>query len=165
MKNNFARSLTGFFTEYLSAERGVSPNTMRSYGAAFAAFLDFMNSKKQVDAERLTLGDVSRKNVLDYLDWIQVEKGCSISTRNQRLAAIHAFCRYMQYEDVTHLQQWQEVLGVKIKKTAKTTMSYLSLEGIRALLSQMPQNTGRGRRDLAMISVTLRNRSPCARTH
>jgi site-specific recombinase XerD len=153
MKNDFAKSLTNFFTEYLSAERGVSPNTMRSYGAAFAAFLDFMNIKKKVDAEKLTLGDVSRKNVLDYLDWIQVEKGCSISTRNQRLAAIHAFCKYLQYEDVTRLQQWQEALGVKIKKTVKTTMNYLSLEGIKALLSQIPQNTERGRRDLAMLSL------------
>lgn len=52
MKTDFAKSLTGFFTEYLSAERGVSSNTMRSYGAAFAAFLDFMNSKKQVRVQR-----------------------------------------------------------------------------------------------------------------
>jgi site-specific recombinase XerD len=153
MKNDFAKSLTGFFTEYLSAERGVSPNTMRSYGAAFAAFLDFMNAKQNVDAEKLTLKHVNRKNVLGYLDWVQAEKGCSVSTRNQRLAAVHAFCRYMQYKDVTRLQQWQEVLGIKIKNAIKATMNYLSLDGIKALLCKIPQNTGRGRRDLAMLSL------------
>lgn len=153
MKNNFTKSITGFFTEYLSAERGVSPNTMRSYGTAFAAFLDFMNVKQNVNAEKLTLEHVNRKNVLAYLDWIQVDKGCSVSTRNQRLAAIHAFCRYMQYEDVTRLQQWHEVLGVKIKKSIKPNMEYLSLDGIKALLSYVPLNTKRGRRDLAMLSL------------
>lgn len=153
MKNDFAKKLTGFFTEYLSAERGVSPNTMRSYGAAFAAFLDFMNIKKKVDAEKLALEDVNRKNILDYLSWVQIEKGCSISTRNQRLAAIHAFCRYMQYEDVARLQQWQEVLGIKIKKTVRATMNHLSLDGVKALLGQIPRNTERGRRDLAMLSL------------
>ena len=153
MKNDFAKSLTGFFTEYLSAERGVSPNTMRSYSAAFVAFLDFMNTKKNVDAEKLTLEHVNRKNVLEYLDWVQAEKGCSVSTRNQRLAAVHAFCRYMQYKDVARLQQWQEVLGIKIKKATKATMNYLSLDGIKALLCEIPQNTGRGRRDLAMLSL------------
>ena len=48
MKNDFAKHVTGFFSNYLSAERGVSPNTMRSYGAAFASFLDFMKEKMEV---------------------------------------------------------------------------------------------------------------------
>lgn len=84
MKNDFAKHVTGFFSNYLSAERGVSPNTMRSYGAAFASFLDFMKEKKGTAAERLTLDHINRKNVLEFLDWIQ-SGGCSVSTRNQPL--------------------------------------------------------------------------------
>lgn len=61
MKNDFAKHVTGFFSNYLSAERGVSPNTMRSYGAAFASFLDFMKEKKGTAAERLTLDHINRK--------------------------------------------------------------------------------------------------------
>lgn len=128
MKNDFAKHVTGFFSNYLSAERGVSPNTMRSYGASFASFLDFMKEKKGTTAERLTLDHMNRKNVLEFLDWIQ-SGGCSVSTRNQRLAALHAFCKYMQYEDVGRLQQWQEVMSIKIKKTIKGTMNYLTLDG------------------------------------
>ena len=133
MKNDFAKHVTGFFSNYLSAERGVSPNTMRSYGASFASFLDFMKEKKGTTAERLTLDHMNRKNVLEFLDWIQ-SGGCSVSTRNQRLAALHAFCKYMQYEDVGRLQQWQEVMSIKIKKTIKGTMNYLTLDGMKHLL-------------------------------
>jgi site-specific recombinase XerD len=153
MKNDFAKCLRGFFVEYLSAERGVSPNTMRSYGTAFASYLDFMKGKRKIEAEKLTLEHMNRRNILDYLDWLETDKGCSTSTRNQRLAAIHAFCRYMQYEDVTRLQQWQEILGTKMKKTIKRTMNYLTLDAVKVLLEQIPQDIARGRRDLAMLSL------------
>lgn len=152
-KNDFAKCLRGFFTEYLSAERGVSFNTLRSYGTAFTSYLDFMRVKRKVDAEKLTLEHMSRKNVLDYLDWLQTEKSSSVSTRNQRLAAIHAFCRYMQYEDVTRLYQWQEILGVKMKKAIKGTMNYLTMDAVKELLAHIPQTTMRGRRDLTMLSL------------
>lgn len=152
MKNDFAKHVTGFFSNYLSAERGVSPNTMRSYGASFASFLDFMKEKKGTTAERLTLDHMNRKNVLEFLDWIQ-SGGCSVSTRNQRLAALHAFCKYMQYEDIGRLQQWQEVMSIKIKKTIKGTMNYLTLDGMKHLLSVIPTNTRRGRRNLALLST------------
>ncbi|MFR9514751.1 MAG: tyrosine-type recombinase/integrase [Rikenellaceae bacterium] len=153
MKNDFAKYLKGFFTEYLSAERGVSPNTIRSYGAAFASYIDFMKVNRRINAEKLTLEHINRKNTLDFLDWLQTTKNSSVTTRNQRLAAIHAFCRYMQYEDVVHLKQWQEILGIKIKKTIKNTMSYLTLDGIKVLLEQIPRDDRRCRRDLAMLSL------------
>lgn len=125
---------------------------MRSYGASFASFLDFMKEKKGTTAERLTLDHMNRKNVLEFLDWIQ-SGGCSVSTRNQCLAALHAFCKYMQYEDVGRLQQWQEVMSIKIKKTIKGTMNYLTLDGMKHLLSVIPTNTRRGRRNLALLST------------
>lgn len=153
MKNDFAIMLKGFFTEYLSAERGMSPNTLRSYGRAFASYLDFMKTKRLVNAENLTLDHINRKNITDFLEWLQEAKGSLVSTRNQRLAAIHAFCRYMQYVDVTRLQQWQDVLSIKMKKTIKATMNYLSLDGVKLLLEQIPRDTLRGRRDLALLSL------------
>ncbi len=153
MKNDFAKYLRDFFTEYLSAERGVSPNTMRSYGATFASYLDFMKVNKNINAEKITLEHINRKNVLEFLDWLQTIKNSSISTRNQRLAAIHAFCRYMQYEDIIRLKQWQEILSIKIKKAIKNTMNYLTLDGIKALLEQIPRDDIRCRRDLALLSL------------
>lgn len=154
MKNNdFPHYITSFFREYLSMERGVSPNTIRSYATAFTVFLDFMCLVKKINAEKLTLDHMNRGNVTDFMEWLQIEKKSSVSTRNQRLAALHAFCRYMQYEDVTRLQQWQEILSIKMKKTVKASMNYLTLDGIKALLAQIPKDSKRGRRDLAMLSL------------
>lgn len=149
---NFHKSLSKFFNEYLGCERGVSPNTIRSYSHTFVLFLDYMRSKG-VKAECITNNHITRNNILCFLDWIQNEKGNSDATRNQRLAAIHAYCRFMQYEDVVNINQWQECLSIKIKKTCKKSVNYLTVEGIKLLLAQIPLNTSQGRRDLAMLSL------------
>jgi len=153
MKNDFAKYLTGFFTEYLSGERGASHHTIRSYSNTFTLFLDFMNGVKHVKAEKLSIEHLTRDIVLSFLQWIGDTKKCSTSTRNQRLAAIHAFCKYLQYENVIHLKQWQDVLSIKFKMAAKTSVNYLDVDGIKLLLSQIPTNTREGRRDLAMIAL------------
>lgn len=153
MENEFARYLANFFTEYLSAERGVSRHTLRSYAAAFSELLDFMKSAKNIQAEKINLTDINRENINEYLNWIESTRGCSVSTRNQRLAALRSFCRYMQYVDVVRLAQWQAVMNIKVKKHAKVSMNYLSIDGVKAILDQIPTNTIRGRRDLALLSL------------
>ena len=122
--NDFSKYLSGFFTEYLSSVRGVSHNTIRSYSETFTAFLDYMRSMQHVAAERLTLNHLTRKSVISFLDWLQEQKGSKDSTRNQRLAAIHAFAKYMQYEDVAHLEQWQSILSIKINGQAQCELSF-----------------------------------------
>jgi Site-specific recombinase XerD len=59
----------------------------------------------------------------------------------------------MQYEDVKRLEQWQEILSIKVKTHEKRSVNYLSIDGIRLLLAQIPINTKKGRRDLALISL------------
>lgn len=153
MKNNFAKYISSFFLEYLSGERGASPHTIRSYSNTFILLLNYMDEVKHVKADKLVLDHFNRKVVLDFLDWLQNNRTCGNATRNQRLAALHAFFKYMQYEDVQHLDQWQDILSIKIKKIGKkSAVNYLSIDGIKLLLEQIPSNTKYGRRDLAMIA-------------
>ena len=41
------------------------------------------------------------------------------------------------------------------KNTEKRSVNYLSIDGIKLLLAQIPINTKKGRRDLALISLHL----------
>ncbi len=60
----------------------------------------------------------------------------------------------MQYEDVKHLDQWQNILSIKVKKQGKrSSVNYLTVEGIKFLLEQVPVNTRKGRRDLALLAL------------
>jgi integrase/recombinase XerD len=151
---DFAKYLTKFFSEYLVGERGASSHTIRSYSDTFTLVLTYMDKVRHIVADRLTLSHFNRETVLDFLDWLQNERKCANSTRDQRLAALHSFFKYMQYEDAKHLEQWQNILSIKVKKRGKrSSVNYLTVEGIKFLLEQIPLNTKEGRRNLALLAL------------
>ncbi len=152
-KNDFAKYLTRFFSEYLVGERGSSTHTIRSYSNTFSHLLEFMDKMEHIKAETLLLDHFDRKVVLRFLDWLQTGKQCSNATRNQRLAALHSFFKYMQYEDVKRISRWQEILSIKVKRHERKSVHYLTVEGIKLLLEQIPTGNPTGRRNLALISL------------
>lgn len=151
---DFAKYLTKFFTEYLVGERGASTHTIRSYSDTFTLLLTYMDKVRHIAADRLTLSHFYRETVLDFLDWLQKERKCANTTRNQRLAALHSFFKYMQYEDAKHLEQWQNILSIKVKRSEQRSfVHYMTVEGIKFLLEQIPVNMKEGRRNLALLAL------------
>ncbi len=151
---DFAKYLTKFFTEYLVGERGASTHTIRSYSDTFTLVLTYMDKVRHIAANRLNLSHFYRETVLDFLDWLQQERKCANTTRNQRLAALHSFFKYMQYEDAKHLEQWQNILSIKVKRSERRSfVHYMTVEGIKFLLEQIPVNTKEGRRNLALLAL------------
>ncbi|MFT8709311.1 MAG: site-specific integrase, partial [Sporolactobacillus sp.] len=150
---DFSYYLTGFLTKFLPGEVGASQNTIHSYRDTFILFLRFLRDKKDTSADELTLKMIHKNWIVDYLNWIEGSRQCSVSTRNVRLAALHSFFKYLQYENPDHLLEWQAILSIPMKKAKKKMMNYLSLDGIKLLLS-MP-NTGMmaEHRNLALLTL------------
>ncbi|WP_003543349.1 tyrosine-type recombinase/integrase [Desulfotomaculum nigrificans] len=133
---DFSKSLTDFLTCYLPGEKGASKNTIASYKDTFILFLTFMKDEKGILADKVMLKHVNKEIVVDFLDWIEEKRHCCAATRNVRLAALHSFFQYLQYQSPENLLEWQRILSIPVKKTEKPSISYLSLEGIRLLLEQ-----------------------------
>lgn len=150
---NLAGKLDDYFNNYLCFERGVSDCTLRSYSTTLLLLINHICSKKKISMSKARLDMITRQNVLDFLRSQQEDKQLSISTCNQRLAAIKSFARYMASEDVLHLRQWNEIQKISKKRAPKHIPTYLSIEGISLLLSVIPQSTRKGRRDLALFSL------------
>lgn len=150
---DFSKRLTDFLTCYLPGEKGVSKNTIASYKDTFILFLTFMKDEKGIPADKLMLKQVNKETVMDFLDWIEEKRLCCAATRNVRLAALHSFFQYLQYQSPENLLEWQRILSIPVKKTEKTSINYLSLEGIRLLLEEPDRSTRKGRRDLALLSL------------
>ncbi len=91
--------------------------------------------------------------ITDFLSWLEHERKCCITTRNQRLASIHSFFRYVQCEDPAGIYHFQQVISIPIKKTEKTIVGHLSPEVIKLILQQPDKSSAKGRRDLALLSV------------
>lgn len=150
---DFSYYLTGFLIKYLPGEKGASKNTIASYRDTFILFLGFLKDIKGILADRLTLDMVTKDLVVEYLDWTENERHCSTATRNVRLAALHSFFQYLQYQNPDNLLEWQRILSIPVKKAEKKIINYLTLDGIKLLLEMPDQNTKTGRRDLALLTL------------
>ena len=91
--------------------------------------------------------------ITDFLEWLEEERKCCIATRNQRLAAIHSFFRYAQYEEPSGILHFQKIIALPIKKAAKPSVPHLTPETMKILLSQPDKMTAKGRRDITLLSV------------
>lgn len=149
---DMAMLLKDFFETYLLKERGVSNHTIRSYSATFQSLYAFFKDNKGIRANKLFVKDLSRRSINDYLNWLEMEKGNKVSTRNSRLASVKAFCHYAQYKDFKNLARWQDLLSIKSKKADMPYMSFLTQEGMKTLLSEVPTDTIQGRRHLAILA-------------
>ena len=149
---DFSKYLTNFLTRYLSHERGASTNTVTAYRDTFVLLIMLME-QKNIKAHKLTLEKITKEVVVEFLDWIQTERNCCNSTRNARLAAIHSFFRYIQYQQPENLYGYQKILSIKMKKAEEVPMCYLSIDGITLLLQQPDTTTKKGRRDLTLLSL------------
>lgn len=150
---DFSKSLTDFLSKYLPGERGMSANTINSYKITFILFIGFVESQKKICVNRLSLKDITKECIVEFLEWLQQERKCSDSSRNVRLAAIHSFFSFLQYEVPENINEWQRILSIKVKKAKKRTMNYLTIDGIKLLLAQPDLSTKKGRRDLTMLAL------------
>lgn len=116
-------------------------------------FIRYMKEKQKIPVEKLTLDKLSKGIVVDFLEWIQNERNCSTSTRNYRLAAIHSFVSYLQYEDIAQLDRWQKILSIKMKKVEQKAINYLTTDAVKLLLEQPDRTTPQGRRNLALLAL------------
>ncbi len=152
-QTDFARALTLFLTDYLPGQRNVSTNTIKSYRDVLKQFLLYMHAEYQIKPECLSFASVDACCIKAFLQWLEICKEVSISTRNQRLAALHSFFRYAQAEYPEILFESQKILGIPFKKKRQSVVPHLSKEQLKRLLEQPDLSTGKGRRDLVLITT------------
>jgi site-specific recombinase XerD len=150
---DFGYHLSRYFTQHLPGRLGLSSNTIRSYRDAFAAYLEFCQDVDHLAPERLTLVTLTPDRVAAFLAWIEEHRGCSLATRNQRLAAVRAFVRYLETAAPEFLHQWQQLLAMRRKRQPKPAIDYLTLAALKRLLAVPDRATRTGRRHLVLLSV------------
>lgn len=150
-RTNFAVYLNKYFTDYLPNTCGSTPQTIDSYRYSFILFLTYMQDEYHISADRVDISDLTYENIVSYLSWLQEIRSNGISTRNQRQAALNSFIRFLMYEFPEHLDEYQRILGIPVKKTPQKEISYLKTEGVALLISQVDLNQQNGLRDYVIL--------------
>ena len=153
MKTDFTKALTAYFSTYLPLTCGVSPNTCNSYRDAFKLLLLYFQEEKGVPANSIELRMLNRNLVSDFLDWLEAQRKVSVTTRNQRLAAMKAFAHYVQYRNPEYLENCTDIITMRPKKHEKPVIPFLTEDELKALLAQPDPSTRHGLRDLTLLSL------------
>lgn len=153
MKADLPYYLTSFLGKYLPGEKNASNHTIQSYSFTFKLLLTFFESVKSIATERLSMSDLTRDTIIEFLDWLESVRSCGITTRNQRLVAIHSFVRFVQKQAPGNLYEFQRILNIPDKKCAKTVVPFLTGDEMRILLAMPDPSNKNGLRDLVLLAL------------
>ncbi|MEK6756514.1 MAG: tyrosine-type recombinase/integrase [Bacteroidota bacterium] len=151
--NILACTLRDFFSEHLPRIRGMSPHTIYSYRDSLVLLLRFVASHSGRELVVLDLEDIGPDEVIAFLNHLELERHNIASTRNVRLAAIHAFFRHVAAQHPDKLEHSQMILAIPFKRARSRVVEYLEFNEIEAVLSAIDRTTCDGRRDYALIAT------------
>ncbi|MEG0108808.1 MAG: phage integrase N-terminal SAM-like domain-containing protein [Lachnospiraceae bacterium] len=98
-KDKFFSLLEEYFSSCLPIAKGLSEKTIVSYKTAFRLLFEYLIIKEEIPAVKIVFSTLTVECIQRFLDWLENDRQCSVSTRNQRLSAIASFADFAQSRD------------------------------------------------------------------
>ena len=151
MTNRFSKLVQEFLTSYIIGECNYSVNTKASYSTTFYLLLKFMSEEKNIRPNKIEIESITKEVLIQFLDWLEADRSVSIQTRNQRLACIKSFCKYVQTNEPDLFESCSQILSIKNKKVPNKMISYFSEDEIKMMINYL--NKCKDLKKLTMICV------------
>lgn len=152
---NLAKYIELFFVDYLMNQKSVSTHTVTSYRDTFSLFLAFIQSSSGQTPDNLDIEDIDSEMIVDFLNYLEADRGVKVRSRNQRLAGLRSFYRYLAIKCPQLSLHIQQILAIPQKRFESTQITFLNDAEIDALLNTPDQTTFTGRRDFTLILLLL----------
>jgi site-specific recombinase XerD len=149
---SFASMVQEFFTEYLVAQRALSPRTVACYRDALTLFLDFASSTLHRAPTDMRLTDLRPDLILAFLDHLERNRHNAVRSRNLRLTALRAFLKFAGRRDVTSLHVVEQALAVPTKRFEQPMLGFLTRSEMEAVLGQ-PGTLWSSKRDHLLLAM------------
>jgi integrase/recombinase XerD len=140
-----------FLLDHLIEERNLSRNTQQSYRDTLALLMPYAAAEQSKPVDRIDVFDLSSDVLRGFLDHLEQNRRCSIRTRNQRLAAIHAMARFIAERSPEHIAWCGTIRAVPFKRFTRNELSYMDRPEMDAILAAPDRRTEQGRRDHALL--------------
>lgn len=127
---DFSYHITKYLSEYLPCVKNYSINTIRSYRDTFKLFLLYFDEELNIPMYKIQIKNITPDIIKSFLEWLREKRGSSLYSRNIRLAAIHAFFKYLQGREPQYMFQCQQIMAVEMARATKPVIGYLSAENL-----------------------------------
>lgn len=153
--NALATNLQTYFTTFAHTQRDLSSNTIGSYRDTWRMLLKYLTTTLAVPTDKLDFDAVTATNITGFLAYLEHERGNSAKTRNVRLTAIRAVLGRALPDHPEHAATITQVLAIPPRRTTRPVIEFLTPDEVEALLAAPDPMTWTGRRDHALLSVTV----------
>ena len=140
-----------FLTEELMVNRGLSPNTQKSYRDTIRLLFRFLAERRSTEPTQVTVEQVDDTLVRNFLRDLRERRGNSVATRNQRLVALHSLFRFIARLVPELVDHAARVQAIPYLRAPSQPVDYLEKAETDALLAAPDRRTAQGRRDHAML--------------
>ena len=144
---------TAFVVDHLPRDRGLIPHTIESYSDSLLLFAVFAGRKCGVQPSSVVIEQLSVELILEFLDYLEKDRGNTARTRNARLTAIKTFFRYLECREPACLELARRVHAIPEKRTKKALPDWLDRDEIQAIMDAPDIGTASGVRDRAMLHL------------
>lgn len=149
--STFSTLLQKFFADHLMQQFKVSPHTVTSYRDTFRLVFEFAQKRIGKSPSEITLADFNADFVLEFLSSLEIERKTKERSRNQRLAAIRSFYKYVAFQAPQAMEITSRVLAIRQKRHDKRLIDFLMPDEVQAILAIPDRTTWIGRRDHALL--------------
>jgi site-specific recombinase XerD len=152
---SFSALLQRFFTERLVTHQDASAYTVAAYRDTFRLLLRFVHARLRRVPSKLQFEDLDVACIEAFLVHLEQDRRNHPRTRNQRLAALHGFFRYVALSEPALSLHCQRILSIPAKQYEREPVAFLTDEETRALVAAPDTTTWIGRRDHALLVVAV----------
>ena len=132
------------YLHYLKAERGLSENTVSSYGLDLQQFINYLSERKITD-----LNDVDKQVIIDYLDYL-MNKGKANASIIRCVTSLRKFFQSMKQDEKI---QDDPMISIETPKGEKHLPEVQSTEEVEMLLNAPDTSQTLGIRNRAILEL------------
>lgn len=143
-----------FLTVYLPQVRNRSSNTSETYRFSINLYLLFLHEQKGKTLYEASISDFNQKNILLFMEWLQDVRHNEVSTVNQRLSNLRAFCSYLHKNGRVSHSDMAEISEIrKLADLRRQEVPFLPVEHMRLILQQPDTSRKTGLRDKFFLAL------------
>ncbi|MFO8009570.1 MAG: site-specific tyrosine recombinase XerD [Dehalococcoidia bacterium] len=139
------------FLDFISVEKGFSPNTLAAYKNDLSQFLKYVDKQvKKKEGQWEGWGSVDRDMILSYIVDLK-ERRYAQSTVARKIAAVKSFFDFLVRENIIREDPADNIGGSKAVQSLPKTLSVAQVDELLSLPAR--QSTPEARRDKAMLEL------------
>ena len=142
-----------FFEHYLPHIKGSSDQTIRAYRDAFSVFLPFAAARLSIHIASLRVEHLTPEMLLSFLEHLESDRGNSVRTRNQRLAAIKSLAKMIRLLYPEHRGEAQRILDMPQKHAQRQLIGFLYPDEILEVFHGVELTKKGGFRDYTILHL------------